>query len=106
MTMSAKRRSKNLKGSQISLNHEMSFRSGSPGGLRAQSGLSKKSAWLDDVDDVDYAPAKQVPTGMEAEPYSMQTVITADHRADARTQPVGCWKRFARGVRGKGLNRM
>ncbi|XP_047124812.1 polycystin-2 isoform X1 [Hydra vulgaris] len=98
--MSAKRRSRNLKGSQTSLNHEMSFRTGSPAGFQTPSSVPKKTGWLDDNYEMQYDTANQAPTGMEAEPFSMQTVVTADHRIDDKEKPVGCWKRFSRGVRG------
>ena len=99
--MSAKRRLKNTQGSQISLQHEMSIRSASPGS-RATSALSKKSASLDDVDGINYAPKINASTGAE-ELHNAQTVVSPDHKI-LKNQPAGCWKTFYRGVRGMGLN--
>lgn len=101
---SAKRRStKNLQDSQTSLTGQdgMELQNKS----RPQSAASKK-AWDQDgpgQDDVDFSPRNQaaldLPGGMAAEPYSMQTQITHDVRADGKSEPVDCFTRFKRGVR-------
>ena len=48
------------------------------------------------------APAGvDMPSAMEAEPYSFQANVTQDVRADApENQPVDCFTRFKRVVRG------
>ena len=43
----------------------------------------------------------KLPTGMAAEPYSMQTEMEEDHRADKTDQTVDCWTRFVRALRRK-----
>lgn len=103
--MSAKRR--NLQGSQTSLTgqDEMELQ----GRSRPESASSRK-AWLDDhdgpgQDDVDFSPRNQatvdLPSAMAAEPYSMQTKVTRDVRADGKAPPVDCFTRFLKALRSK-----
>lgn len=102
---SAKRRStKNLQNSQTSLTRQddMELQKTS----RPTSAASRK-AWDQDgpgQDDVDFSPRNQaaldLPSGMAAEPYSMQTQISHDVRADGKNEPIDCFTRFKRGVRG------
>ncbi|XP_057314432.1 polycystin-2-like isoform X2 [Hydractinia symbiolongicarpus] len=100
--MSAKRR--NLQGSQTSLTRqdEMELQ----GRSRPESASSRK-AWLDDhdgpgQDDVDFSPRQatvDLPSAMAAEPYSMQTKVTRDVRADGKAPPVDCFTRFLKTLR-------
>ena len=72
------------------------------------------AAWSDDgpgQDDVDFNPrapaAVDMPSAMEAEPYSMQANVTRDVRADApNNQPVDCFTRFKRVIRGDHLKNL
>ena len=104
MSATKRRSTKNLQGSQTSLTRqdEMELQNKS----RPQSSASRK-AWDQDgpgQDDVDFSPRNQhaldLPSGMAAEPYSMQTQITHDVRADAKNEPVDCFTRFKKGIRG------
>ena len=66
------------------------------------------AAWSDDgpgQDDVDFNPRApagvDMPSAMESEPYSLQANVTQDVRADGpNNQPVDCFTRFKRVVRG------
>jgi len=104
MSATKRRSTKNLQSSQTSLTRqdEMELQNKS----RPQSAASRK-AWDGDgpgQDDLDFSPRNQLaldlPGGMAAEPYSMQTQITHDVRADAKNEPVDCFTRFKKGVRG------
>ena len=104
--MSETKRRKNPNGSQASLGSEMEMQN------RPQSAQSRR-AWSDDgpgQDDVDgfnpRAPAGvDMPSAMEAEPYTLQARVTRDVRADnPKNQPVDCFTRFKRVVRGKAVS--
>ena len=90
--MSAKRRSKNIQGSQTSFEmDECSF------GSRIPSASSKKSASSDNVDE--YVAKNQSSFEMKVEPYATQTF--SDDKLMPKRHPGGFCKIFWRGVRGK-----
>jgi len=96
-----KRRGKNPNGSETSLTRDDMELQGRP------TSAASRKAWLDDgpgQDDVDFSPrasaAVDMPSAMATEPYSMQARVTHDVRADNRNQPVDCFTRFKRAIRG------
>ncbi|XP_065058180.1 polycystin-2-like protein 1 [Rhopilema esculentum] len=103
--MSETKRRKNPSGSHASLGGR-SLRDEME--MHSRSRPSSGAAWSDDgpgQDDVDFNPrapaAVDMPSAMEAEPYSMQANVTRDVRADApNNQPVDCFTRFKRVIRG------
>ncbi len=107
--MNEPKRRKNPSGSHASLGgrslrDEMEMHSRS----RPNSG----AAWSDDCpgqDDVDFNPRApagvDMPAAMEAEPYNLQARVTQDVRADGpKNQPVDCFTRFKRVIRGRKQN--
>ena len=81
----------------------MSISSNSPGS-RVSSASSKKSTWLEDVDDTEFILKQQTPSRVNIEPENLQSVQAIASSAPVhikRPKPVAFWKRFLRGLRGK-----
>lgn len=76
--------------------------------MHSRSRPSSGAAWSDDCpgqDDVDFNPRApagvDMPAAMDAEPYNLQARVTQDVRADGpKNQPVDCFTRFKRVIRG------
>ena len=95
--MSAKKRSGNFINSQTSFEMKTSNL-----GSRTPSTSSKTSAWLDDVNDIDYA-SKNVFSEMEEEQSVMHHFNSPDDNVEPKAIPPGNYAAFWRGVRSKNL---
>ena len=102
--MSETKRRRNITGSK-SIGTDMEMQD-SPQSARSRKAWSWEGSGQDDVDGVNSgdSDAVDMPSAMEAEPYTLQTRVTRDVRADNfKNEPDDCFRRFKRAVRGKAL---